>query len=213
MKWFSFQEINPPIGMRVFVTNWHYVGIVEWTKEMDEDINEFADLVDNVEDYGSLIQDLDYWCPVSQMSLYIPPSPDELMIENSFKSFLSPIDFSLSISMIKHLKKYYSQLKKSYTNHFNNGTTADTLLERLSLLWGGEKRFCINDIIENSICFHKVIYSNNMKPRQISGYIDLKTPIVNDDLILWNELSNDQKDKLKEVYKYIYLQCIKECQD
>lgn len=73
MRWIKFEDMKPPIGMNIFVTNGRgEVGILQWTKSYNEDICQFVDIQTDNWNCPREIYDLNYWAPIHFVEKYLP---------------------------------------------------------------------------------------------------------------------------------------------
>lgn len=76
MKWISFDDMMPPVGMNVVVVNFGHMAVVKWEKEYEDKGEYFITFRDTSSRYKPM-WDLDYWAPVSFFNHLMPEALTE----------------------------------------------------------------------------------------------------------------------------------------
>jgi hypothetical protein len=82
MKWISFKDMRPPMGLNIFVCNEKEIGIITWDQEYTNRDSSFLRVCQNTWAGGREVYELCYWAPISFFKEHLPSFIDgELILE------------------------------------------------------------------------------------------------------------------------------------
>lgn len=141
MKWISFNDIKPPCGMWVFITDCRGVNIVKW-----DNFDMHADFDLHGSGGFTPLWDLDYWAPISFFNNeHLPWSSNE-RLDKKHQDFLLIFKDDKRIQVIKDLTEKLNKMpgEEKSLRVFEKGIRIGD--DRSSESYGSKESLIIGDI-------------------------------------------------------------------